>query len=245
MQRADRRDPAGEDREVAQLEDRGQVADQAVDDESADPAVPGLGRDQVAEDGVHRRCARIDDDHVARLGDVEALVDHQVVARVHLDGAGRPEHAQGRIGAVADARHHGVEPVHEIGHVRCLEACEPGHDLGRGPLERRPDAEARPRGASRPTWAFRRFPPFHRLVSLRSLVLGLAGRASGTQNAPAAVCAHFPPSSRWYEQTTAPSIPTVPRSSGAFVHLPQPGDATPALVGESARGGAAAAPGQG
>ena len=84
VQRADRRHAAREDGEVAEVADRGEVADEAVDDEAGDAAVAGLGGDEVAEDSGERGCARVDDDDVTRLGDVERLVDHQVVARETL-----------------------------------------------------------------------------------------------------------------------------------------------------------------
>ena len=83
MQRADRRHAAREHGEVAEVSDGRQVADEPVDDEAGDAAVAGLRRDEVPE---RRRSSdeppAVDDDDVSRLGDVEALVDHQVVARV-------------------------------------------------------------------------------------------------------------------------------------------------------------------
>ena len=94
VQRPDRADAAREDREVLERLDVGQVADQAVDHEALDAAVAGLRGDEVAQDAVHHRRAGVDDDDVAGLGDVQALVDHQVVAGVDLDRAGRPEQPQ-------------------------------------------------------------------------------------------------------------------------------------------------------
>src|SRR6202043_4173558 len=82
--------------------DRGQVANETVYDETRQTAVTRLRRHEIAEHGGHRGRARIDDHHVAGLGDVERLVDHQVVARVQLHGARRAEDAKPLVGQVVD-----------------------------------------------------------------------------------------------------------------------------------------------
>src|SRR5207248_1187880 len=77
VQGADRRGAAREDGEI-ELADVGEVADEAVHDEAGCAAVLGLGGDQVAEYGVERGAAGIDDDDVAGLDHIERLVDHEV-----------------------------------------------------------------------------------------------------------------------------------------------------------------------
>ena len=66
----------------------------------------------------------IDHDHVARRGDVDRLVDHQVVARRHADGqrgAGEAAAAVHR----ADRRRGALEAAHVVGEMG-------GHHLGEG-----------------------------------------------------------------------------------------------------------------
>ena len=143
MQRADRRHATREHGKVAESKDGGQVPDQPVDDETADPAVARLGGDEVTEHGVHRRAAGIDDDDVSRLRDVQRLVHHQVVAGEHLHGARRPENAQAGIRHRMDLRPHRVQAIHLIRDRRCLERREPLDDVRARTVNARAHAETR------------------------------------------------------------------------------------------------------
>ena len=114
VERSDRGHTLSEDREVAERADAREVADQAVDEEARGATVACLRGDQVAEHGGHRGSARVDHHHVTRLEDVEALVDHQVVAGVDLDGARGADQLDVRVGERLDRRLHRVEPVHHV-----------------------------------------------------------------------------------------------------------------------------------
>src|SRR3954454_19662581 len=141
VERADRRHALPEDREVAERADAGEVADQAVDEETGGAAVTRLRRDQVAEHGGHGRSARVNDHHVAGLQDVEALVHHQVVAGVDLHRAGGADQLDVRIGESLDRRLHRVEPVHHVADGRRVEGMERGHGLRARALDVGADAE--------------------------------------------------------------------------------------------------------
>ena len=114
VQRTDRRGAAGVDGQADRL-NAGQVPDKAVHDEAGHAAVLGLGGHQVAQDGVHRRAAGIDDDDVAGTDDVEGLVHHEVVAGKDAHGAGRPPQAVVATGQAVDG---GVERVHAVEQIR-------------------------------------------------------------------------------------------------------------------------------
>jgi hypothetical protein len=73
------RDARGVDGIVAPGELVG-VADGAVDHEAGNAALPRPPRHELADDRVVERAASVDHEHIARPGDVDRLVHHQVVA---------------------------------------------------------------------------------------------------------------------------------------------------------------------
>ena len=125
VKRADGGHAAGEDGEVAEGADGRQIADQPVDDEPGDATVACLGADEIPEHRGEGRGTRVHDHHVAGLGDVEALVDHEVVAGVDLDRTRGTDHAVYSRHR-PNRRDHRVEPVHLIGDRR---GVEPGERL--------------------------------------------------------------------------------------------------------------------
>src|SRR5436309_202051 len=94
MKRTDRCYPARKHREVGESLDPGKIPDHPVDDEAREPAVTCLGADEVTERCGVARPTRVHDHDIARTGDVEALVHHEVVPRVHLHSAGGAEDSE-------------------------------------------------------------------------------------------------------------------------------------------------------
>ena len=129
-------------REAERL-DLGQVAHVAVDDEAGDAAMLRLGADEVAQSGVHARAAGVDDDDVTRLRDVQRLVHHEIVGRMHLDRAGRARPpcwsgpVRQRMAGVNAYRRLSWSEMSGVSNAREL-----AHELGVEALERLPDAEA-------------------------------------------------------------------------------------------------------
>jgi hypothetical protein len=75
----------GIDREVA-LQHRLGITDGAIDNEAANAALDGAGKHQFSHQRVCEVSTGIDHDDVARLGHLDGLVQHEVVARARLDG---------------------------------------------------------------------------------------------------------------------------------------------------------------
>src|SRR6266567_1191142 len=69
-------DAGGEHGKIAGA-DRGGIPDRAVDDAAGDAAFPRMRHHQLTDDGAGEIAAGVDDDHVARLGEIERLVHHQ------------------------------------------------------------------------------------------------------------------------------------------------------------------------
>jgi hypothetical protein len=113
MKRPNRRSPAREDREI-ELLNRRQVAHQPVDHKTRDAAMLSLGRDQIAEDGIHVRPARVNHDYVAGLRNIQRLVHHQVVAGKALDRAGGAAELVMNGGQQANLRIHRIEPIEQV-----------------------------------------------------------------------------------------------------------------------------------
>src|SRR5262249_33833772 len=97
--------------------DRRAVAYGTVYVDSRETRAFGVSRGVFPDDGVGHSAARVDDDDVAWLGNVEGLMQHEVVARARLDG-------HGRTGKDAAGMHRpqiraaGAHPIHGVADAR-------------------------------------------------------------------------------------------------------------------------------
>jgi hypothetical protein len=95
----------------------------AVDDDAAQAALDHLRDHQLADDGVGQVAAGVHHEDVARPGEADRLVDHQVVARagLHRQG-GAGEHAAGVHGPQPRAA--GRHARHAVADVRDRQVAE-------------------------------------------------------------------------------------------------------------------------
>ena len=71
--------------------DPGHVSHQAIHYKPRDPAVFGFGTDDVPDYGIHpANTMRIHNNDIVWLGNIQRLVNHEIVARKYMNGAHRP-----------------------------------------------------------------------------------------------------------------------------------------------------------
>lgn len=108
-------DACGEDREAV-LAQHSAVADGAVNDDAGKALELGLADHDLADEGVGEVAASVHHDHVTGLGELQGLMDQQVVARPGLDGEGGPGHGRAVMHG-AQARAAGRHPRHAVADV--------------------------------------------------------------------------------------------------------------------------------
>jgi hypothetical protein len=129
MERTDRGRSAGVHREI-QLQDRGQIPDQAIDQEAGNATVLGLGANQVAEDRIGRSaCTAVDHYHVAGTSHVQGFMHHQVVAREDFDSASGAAEPMATIRHAHDASVNRVKAVQQIRDVWRVEIHESVYEI--------------------------------------------------------------------------------------------------------------------
>src|SRR5436189_6314336 len=89
-------------------------------------------------------CAGVNDDYIAWFGDIQRLMDHQVVTWIDFHRARGSASLMMLAAETADLRIDGVEPVEQIGNIGRGEAPKALHELQRKPLDVHIDAETRP-----------------------------------------------------------------------------------------------------
>ncbi|HWD05453.1 MAG TPA: hypothetical protein VG674_23695 [Amycolatopsis sp.] len=107
--------------------ERRDIADRAVDDEASDTPDYRLNHHDLADQGPIERTFAVDDDDITGPAEVDRLVDHQIVARSHLDRECRAGQWRGPVNGTKVRR--AREPAHDVTDQRRRQVQERVDDL--------------------------------------------------------------------------------------------------------------------
>jgi hypothetical protein len=111
MQRANGCGPTREDRQIQMLDPR-HVPHQPIHDKPRDPAMFGFGTDDIPYYSIHpANTMRVHNNDIVWLGNIQRLVNHEIVARKYVNGAHWPAQPMAPIRLTFNGRIQSVKPV--------------------------------------------------------------------------------------------------------------------------------------